>query len=221
MPPNKIWDCPDANPKESFPYQHLPRPKTDIRQLIILPKKPNEPSGPIIAKFKIGSLKQPSTEKLPEYEALSYVWTSDRKGKIRIYDGKERKLYPVSISKDLESCLRKLRYDDRTRCIWVDSLCINQVDDDEKSYQVSIMGEIYALASHVCVWLGDKAADSSKVFPFVKQIIKFDNLDNCVGDPKYTRQWRAFGELMRRKCMLFDISPRSDVHWLMKVICRV
>ncbi|KAF5013168.1 hypothetical protein FDECE_797 [Fusarium decemcellulare] len=38
--------------------------------------------------------------------------------------------------------------------IWIDSLCINQNDLDEKQDQVSRMGEIYAAAGTTVVWLG-------------------------------------------------------------------
>jgi hypothetical protein len=47
-------------------------------------------------------------------------------------------------------------YDLRTksRSLWVDALCINQNDDEEREYQVSLVGKIYFSAKMVCVWLG-------------------------------------------------------------------
>lgn len=38
--------------------------------------------------------------------------------------------------------------------MWIDSLCINQIDTSEKNYQVRLMGDIFAKAQHVLIWLG-------------------------------------------------------------------
>ena len=38
--------------------------------------------------------------------------------------------------------------------MWADAVCINQSDLDERSSQVSIMGDIYKNAQKCQVWLG-------------------------------------------------------------------
>lgn len=43
--------------------------------------------------------------------------------------------------------------------LWVDAICINQNNNDEKTSQILLMGDIYATAQHVIVWLGDDAKD--------------------------------------------------------------
>ena len=42
----------------------------------------------------------------------------------------------------------------RQPLIWIDALCINQKNSDEKGSQVQMMSEIYRLAKTVIVWLG-------------------------------------------------------------------
>ena len=42
------------------------------------------------------------------------------------------------------------------RTLWVDSICINQGDDNERSQQVRLMGQIYRKASTVLIWLGEE-----------------------------------------------------------------
>lgn len=37
---------------------------------------------------------------------------------------------------------------------WIDAICINQEDSEEKASQVAMMGEIYKMASSVVIWLG-------------------------------------------------------------------
>jgi hypothetical protein len=41
------------------------------------------------------------------------------------------------------------------RTLWVDALCINQVDLDEKRHQIALMPGIYTKASTVIMWLGE------------------------------------------------------------------
>ena len=50
--------------------------------------------------------------------------------------------------------MRALRYPDRTRTLWVDAICIDQSNDQERSSQVKHMSLIYKLAQRVIVWLG-------------------------------------------------------------------
>lgn len=47
--------------------------------------------------------------------------------------------------------------------IWIDAICINQVDDEEKGWQVALMGDIYRQTSEVIAWLGPSAHNSDAV----------------------------------------------------------
>lgn len=42
-----------------------------------------------------------------------------------------------------------------TVVLWTDSICINQTDDKERSRQARIMGQTYACAREVRIWLGE------------------------------------------------------------------
>lgn len=48
----------------------------------------------------------------------------------------------------------------RRRDYWIDALCINQADHDEKSIQVTVMGLIYSQADSVIAWLGPEEYNS-------------------------------------------------------------
>jgi Heterokaryon incompatibility protein (HET) len=41
----------------------------------------------------------------------------------------------------------------RQKYIWIDSVCINQKDGTEKNEQVSVMADIYQIATRVLVWI--------------------------------------------------------------------
>lgn len=83
------------------------------------------------------------------YEAISYVW-GDSKHTVDVWCNGLR----VSITVSLADALRNFRHPSEPRLLWADALCINQKDDQEKGHQVKRMGEVYANAKCVLVWLG-------------------------------------------------------------------
>ncbi|PSR77686.1 hypothetical protein BD289DRAFT_142389 [Coniella lustricola] len=79
---------------------------------------------------------------------------------------------------------------------WIDALCINQGDLEERSAQVRIMPQIYSKADCVIVWLGD---DSDMLFrllrnvwinPDLKQVIKTVNR-KAKKLKELEKQWRV------------------------------
>ncbi|KAI1457281.1 heterokaryon incompatibility protein-domain-containing protein [Annulohypoxylon moriforme] len=87
-----------------------------------------------------------------EYEALSYVWGDrDIKKPIKL-DGR-----PFEVTDNLWLAMRRLRHPSTPRVLWVDAICINQDDNDEKSHQVGMMGNIYKGCTNCIIWLGESA----------------------------------------------------------------
>jgi hypothetical protein len=54
--------------------------------------------------------------------------------------------------------------------IWIDQICINQKDDDEKSHQIQHIQHIYTDAERVIVWLGPAAHDSDLLIAHLQKI---------------------------------------------------
>ncbi|KAK0645797.1 heterokaryon incompatibility protein-domain-containing protein, partial [Cercophora newfieldiana] len=101
----------------------------------------------------------------PPYEALSYQWGNA--------DGNQPPAITINgiskqITPNLHSALRHIRDTGRERVLWIDALCINQDDLEEKSSQVQRMAGIYQLAERVLVWLGDASADSDLAISTLK-----------------------------------------------------
>ena len=70
------------------------------------------------------------------FEALSYVCGSQDDPTCAFVEGSTgTSSGMVLIGRNLEAALRHLRYEDRPRKLWVDAVCINQADDDEKSVE--------------------------------------------------------------------------------------
>lgn len=84
------------------------------------------------------------------YEALSYAWGNNVCSKSIVCND-----VPFTITENLHDALVVLRpVNNGRRYIWIDALCINQSDPEERSQQVRIMLFIYQNATKVVAWLG-------------------------------------------------------------------
>lgn len=59
----------------------------------------------------------------------------------------------------MENALDHLRYEDRPRVLWLDSICIDQRNVLEKNHQVRLMSQIYAHSTGVVCWVGTDRED--------------------------------------------------------------
>ncbi|PQE04063.1 Heterokaryon incompatibility protein [Rutstroemia sp. NJR-2017a BVV2] len=100
------------------------------------------------------------------YTALSYVWGAP------VFDcnikcnGQGQK-----ITKNLFSALRHLRRDDYSIMLWIDQICINQMDIAERERQVRIMSLIYRRAWNTAIWLGEEAEGSFRAFQTLESAV--------------------------------------------------
>lgn len=98
----------------------------------------------------------------PSYEAISYTWgTIDDPAVVSVerLDGEHTDI-DLLVPQNLALALRYLRYRDRTRTLWADSISINQRDLPERNSHVKRMADIYKLAYRVLVWLGPPSESS-------------------------------------------------------------
>ncbi|KAK5655911.1 hypothetical protein OQA88_5450 [Cercophora sp. LCS_1] len=126
------------------------------------------------------------------YDALSYVWgseddklpafiQSDDKG-----DGSAGNNGRLLVTANLHAALSHLRDRLLERVMWIDAVCINQKDDDEKGWQVQSMAKIYACATRVIVWLGEAASDSDEALQAIQKAAKEQRKDQIID--KLTQQ---------------------------------
>ena len=102
------------------------------------------------------------------FEALSYTWGSPLEA-VDILIG-ESGSRTVKLTQNLAEALPYLRYPDKSRTIWIDAICVNQQDLEERSSQVKRMADIYSKASQVVVWLGPEREDSQLAMDFCKEV---------------------------------------------------
>jgi hypothetical protein len=139
-------DAHSSEPTTSHVYKPLTsvsgRSNT-IRLLRILPVSSTSPSTIHckIDRFSLG-------ESLV-YSAVFYVWGSVAELKTLVVNNQRMAVRP-----NIWHFLHQLREEQHDGLLWVDAICINQDDVEERSQQVAIMGQIYSGAEDVKVWLG-------------------------------------------------------------------
>jgi hypothetical protein len=117
----------------------------EIRILDILPSGADGTNEPIRCNIRVAALADK-----PTYETMSYRW-GDPNDIVCITVGDK----PTSVTANLHAAMCHLRLENEVRSVWIDQLCIDQEDMEEKSAQVRLMGEIYSNCSQCLIWLDE------------------------------------------------------------------
>ena len=140
-----------------FAYQPLGESGRDIRVLTL---KLGSWDAPIECEIRVASL-----DDAIYYQALSYTWGNDADPQRITLNGLDHTITP-----NLEAALRHLRQEDRDRLLWIDQLCINQDDLQERAEQVELMGDIYRRATITISWLGEASKDSDEALEQIRSM---------------------------------------------------
>jgi hypothetical protein len=124
-------------------YRYHPLAFQGIRLLKIEPATAEWPDP----KYSIVHMALGSTRYT--YETLSYVWGPSTRTLLRLAN-KEA----ISITRRLAAALPHIARECATGYIWIDQICIDQNNVQERGEQVALMGQIYSSCSKVLVWLG-------------------------------------------------------------------
>ncbi|KAF5649059.1 Het6 heterokaryon incompatibility protein [Fusarium tjaetaba] len=127
-------------------YKPLDNTHQEIRLLTLLP--PRDGDANIHCTLSHAVLNNASSEN-PKYEALSYVWGEPDFSEAIILNNHTFFITPSL--KYILSCLRQRG--DEPRVLWVDAICINQSDVEERGHQVALMREIYSNCQRDIAWL--------------------------------------------------------------------
>ncbi|KAI9701745.1 MAG: hypothetical protein M1820_006373 [Bogoriella megaspora] len=144
-----------------FLYPILQNPGEEIRLLEIVSVE----SDDLPIECKLTAHKQSDAL---AYAALSYEW------------GTEPAQHPIHLNssaflvrRNLYECLKRLRSHQMIQYYWIDVICINQADLQERGAQVSAMGSIYHDAKIVLAWIGPATGDdgvgSTAAISFLKE----------------------------------------------------
>lgn len=171
----------------------------------------------------------------PSYETLSYTWgRNSRDCPVRVQNisvsPAENSRFPTRASRlgtelryvtsHLQAALINLRRVSEDRVVWIDQLCIDQNNVEERNTQVALMAEIYRNAQRTIIWLGSgsilhqdevfiaNTADRMNFRPLIREISSIhdqDLLKQLIGFGKGShfsedgmRRRRALAELLNR-----------------------
>jgi len=163
-----------------------------------------------------------------EYQALSYVWGEETPSSQILADDKT-----LAVTANLEDALRHLRTNRLYCCdrlcscysddadpvplnyeftfptlLWIDAICINQKDNEERTQQVALMREIFSRASQVVAWLGSASEHTVPAFRLLFGLaclydcetdIAEEYVSHLVRHESFQGHWLALGELLERE----------------------
>ncbi|KAK5657173.1 hypothetical protein OQA88_3230 [Cercophora sp. LCS_1] len=99
------------------------------------------------------------------YEAISYTWDGNVTTSEISLNGE-----PFPTTTKVQQLLRALASATTAKRVWIDFICINQSDTNEKSQQVDMMKDIFEGAHRVTAWLGHQQ-DASLAKEMVADIL--------------------------------------------------
>jgi hypothetical protein len=198
----------------SSQYRYHPLSRHEIRLLHL---HPGETQTSIHIR-----LTQARLEVHPTYEALSYVWgTSAERTPIICNEAGD----VLGVTQNCEAALRTLRTHETVRTLWIDAICINQEDVEERNQQIQLMPDIYTGADRVVAFLGEATDDSNLGMEFIlddsKSVLR-DNrppvgplqrraIDGILERPYFQRAWIIQEILLANEVQV--VLGREAVDW--------
>jgi hypothetical protein len=147
-----------------YQYEPLVDKARDIRLLSLLPRT-NISTNKLHVLIHHVKLDKNS---IPDYEALSYAWGTEENA-VTIYVG-EAGEHVLEVTRNLVDALMCLRYNAETRVLWIDAICIDQQNLQERSQQVGRMADIFRLAPRTTAWLGPGDRQSKKAMALLSHL---------------------------------------------------
>ncbi|KAH8177164.1 heterokaryon incompatibility protein (HET) domain-containing protein [Sarocladium implicatum] len=127
-------------------------------------------------------------DQLPDYIALSYTWgpaqaptpasssqeltlsPSSTSSIPHHYDTINLNSHTFNVLPNLHTALQYIVDARPNQYLWVDSICINQGDLDERAAQVGIMDTVYSAAHETIIWLGQENEHTSSSLHTIRQM---------------------------------------------------
>ncbi|KAK5697150.1 hypothetical protein LTR97_007285 [Elasticomyces elasticus] len=132
-----------------------------IRLIVVEPA--SKLNAPVYISFAVTTLAAPSA-----YLGFSYAWGPTYADGSHLTDTVYLNSLPLRVTAHLHTGLKNIRSYAQRVCstdllpLWIDTLCIDQQNVDERNNQVAMMGCIYARARAVLLWIGTPGACSRR-----------------------------------------------------------
>lgn len=156
-----------------------------------------------------------------EYDAISYTWadeTGDATKCCSVFIGADpAKRVPFPVPRNCEAVLRRVRKRFYTQHLWIDSICIDQDNIEERGHQVDLMPQIYTRARKTYIYTGqatdfsdrvlrylnDKASAEPKPYSGPKYVTD-SHVDDFLRRPYFSRIWVVQEIALSKNAVLVD-----------------
>jgi hypothetical protein len=149
-----------------------------------------------------------ANDSCPQYNALSYTWSTYNSGATKSWAIRIGE-HDLPVLDSLEPFVQALR--SRRALLdgtwwWIDSICIDQTNIQERDEHVRRMQDIYQNARDVIVWLGEQSLDSDCAIDFIHLLdamnragISTSELRTIFPEFRYFLEWGALQRIFSRK----------------------
>ncbi|CAK4030739.1 Hypothetical predicted protein [Lecanosticta acicola] len=120
--------------------------KSRAKQIRVLEVYAGQYSDPLRCKTHHRRLGEPETK----YETISYCWGDATQRHTIELDG-----HAFDVPMSSYMALKRMRLEDSNRMLWIDAVCINQANRDERQQQVAIMNKVYGQSQGNLIYLGE------------------------------------------------------------------
>jgi hypothetical protein len=175
-------------------YRKLNKERREIR-IVTLEGFETPPDKPTSRNVTC-TVEQIPLDRANPFYALSYVWGDPSDTDLITLEGKR-----FRVRRNLWEFLQQLCGRFSKLRVWLDYICINQQDIEERNYQVSMMDQIYRSADAVYAWIGPMTVDSEDFFENVQIISGHQNKS-----VRTTQNYDSYEKLMSK---YHDIAARD------------
>lgn len=134
---------------QQYTHRRIDTTSSEFRLLRI--EKSLDETSPISITLRHAQL----DEEEDQFNALSYAWGDESPTyEVVIHDGTTKGSFRVRQNLFDFLCTSRRMTGDLTEWIWIDQICIDQSDNQEKCHQVSQMGQLYSTAKATVSWPG-------------------------------------------------------------------
>ncbi|RBA13660.1 hypothetical protein FPRO05_02453 [Fusarium proliferatum] len=201
---------------DSSHYYCLREPAHEIRLLDLLPATASGDLNGRVRRFSIGSA--------PAFVSASHVW-GDKKADRAMSLESGCGVKNLQISLNLESFLVNMLchtpetlpeiWEGNERLpMWIDMICIDQLDNNEKALQIPLMRDIYSKARSVVVWIHEYDSYLRYAFRHLRQLSSHHTDNEIPFDPM---GWDAIRRLLgcewfhRRWVIQESVLPKTAI----------
>lgn len=115
-------------------------------------------------------------ETAPPYTSVSYSWDGQQRDHELHVQG-----FDLRVTTNLHNGLPHLMKIAKTQFLWIDTICIDQENEEERADQIPYMREIYKQCQECLVWLGEGSAEAEiavDAIPRISEEIKLHGAAN-------------------------------------------